>query len=141
VTGENFLIRDHMPATYFAEYQQLRSDLMETLTDEDLTTTLGGNTLSLGAICREIGEIEYSYVESFRTFTQDFTYRNEDPGSRRASRHSSRGMRSSIATCWRPSQPCRMKTPADGGSRVATSTRTISPRSRRPSSTSIARRC
>jgi hypothetical protein len=79
VTGDNFLIRDHMPATYFAEYQQLRSDLMEILSDEDLSTTLGGNTLSLGALCREIGEIEYAYVESFRTFTQDFTYRNEDP--------------------------------------------------------------
>jgi hypothetical protein len=79
VTGENFLIRDHMPATFFAEYQELRSVLLENLTDEDLATRLGGDTLSLGAICREIGEIEYTYVESFRTFTQDFSYRNEDP--------------------------------------------------------------
>jgi hypothetical protein len=30
-------------------------------------------------LCREIGEIEYAYVESFRTFRQDFGYRNLDP--------------------------------------------------------------
>ena len=79
MAGDNSLIREHLPATFFAEYQQLRSDLMDALSDEDLAVTLGGSTPSLGALCREIGEIEYAYVESFRLFTQDFGYRNEDP--------------------------------------------------------------
>jgi hypothetical protein len=72
------LIRDHLKATYFEEYQGLRGQLMATLTDDDLAFDLGGETATLGALCREIGEIERAYVESFQTFTQDFGYRNED---------------------------------------------------------------
>lgn len=53
---------------------------MEILGDEDLSLRLGGGTASLGALCREIGEIERAYAESFRTFRQDFAYRNSDPG-------------------------------------------------------------
>ena len=36
--------------------------------------------MSLGALCREIGEIEHAYIESFKSFRQDFSYRNGDPG-------------------------------------------------------------
>jgi len=75
----NSLIREHMPATFFDEYQGLRSDLMATLSDDDLTVTLGGATPSLGVLCRQIGDIEHAYVESFRTFTTDFGYTNPDP--------------------------------------------------------------
>jgi hypothetical protein len=68
-----------MPATYFYEYQQLRTELIEILADDDLGYRVGGSSASLGALCREIGEIEHSYVESFRTFRQDFDYRHPDP--------------------------------------------------------------
>jgi hypothetical protein len=34
----------------------------------------------LGALCLQIGEVEQAYIQSFRTFQQDFSYRNEDPG-------------------------------------------------------------
>lgn len=68
-----------MPATFFGEYQALRDELLEILTDDDLGFRVGGGSASLGALCREIGEIEHSYVESFRTFRQDFGYRNPDP--------------------------------------------------------------
>jgi hypothetical protein len=27
-----------------------------------------------------MGEVEYAYIESFKTFKQDFSYRNEEPG-------------------------------------------------------------
>jgi hypothetical protein len=77
--GSNSLIRDHMPTTYFAEYQALRADLMATLSDDDLAFALGGSTMTLGALCHAIGDIEHAYVESFRTFTQDFGYTNPDP--------------------------------------------------------------
>jgi hypothetical protein len=67
-----------MAATYFGEYQALRNELLEILSDGDLGFRIGGTSASLGALCREIGEVEHSYVESFRTFRQDFAYRNAD---------------------------------------------------------------
>ena len=75
----NPLIRDHLKETFFEEYHSLRGQLMAILADDDLRFQLGGESATLGALCREIGQIEYAYVESFRTFTQDFGYRNEDP--------------------------------------------------------------
>jgi hypothetical protein len=75
----NSLVQVHMPATYFGVYQELRGELMAILSDDDLAVRVGGTSASLGALCREIGEIEHSYVESFRTFRQDFGYRNPDP--------------------------------------------------------------
>ena len=52
---------------------------MAILSDEDLGYRIGGANPSLGALCREIGEIERAYIESFTTFAQDFGYRNADP--------------------------------------------------------------
>ncbi len=75
----NSLVQVHMPATYFSVYQELRGELMAILSDDDLAVRVGGTSASLGALCREIGEIEHSYVESLRTFRQDFNYRNPDP--------------------------------------------------------------
>ncbi len=75
----NSIIREYLSATFFREYQALRDELMEILTDDDLGYRVGGASASLGALCREIGEIERAYVESFRNFRQDFGYRNLDP--------------------------------------------------------------
>jgi hypothetical protein len=75
----NSIVRVHMPATFFDSYQVLRDELVEILTDDDLGFRVGGTSASLGALCREIGEIEHSYVESFRTFRQEFDYHNPDP--------------------------------------------------------------
>jgi hypothetical protein len=75
----NSIVGGYLAESFFPEYQGLRDQLMEILDDEDLAQRLGGETVSLGALCREIGEIEHAYVESFRTFRQDFTYRNPDP--------------------------------------------------------------
>lgn len=57
----------------------MRGQLMEVLTDADLGHTLGGETLPLGALCKEIGEVEHAYLESFKTLTQAFDYRHPDP--------------------------------------------------------------
>jgi len=75
----NSLVRVHLPATYFSEYQLLRNELTELLADGDLAFRPGRGAASLGELCREIGEIEHSYVEAFTTFRQDFTWRNPDP--------------------------------------------------------------
>ena len=74
----NSLVRVHLPATFFVDYQGLRDELLAILTDGDLGFRVGGESATLGALCREIGEIEHSYVESLRTFRQDFDYRNPD---------------------------------------------------------------
>jgi hypothetical protein len=75
----NPLIRDHLAATYFAEYQLLRNELVDTLADDDLTYRPSPATATLGELCREIGEIEQSYVDALVTFHQDFGRRTADP--------------------------------------------------------------
>jgi len=52
---------------------------MELLTDDDLQYQPGGTNPSLGTLCREIGETQHSYIQSFKTFTLDFDYRNATP--------------------------------------------------------------
>ena len=44
----------------------------------DLAFRPGPGTLTLGELCREIGDVEHSYVEAFRTFRQDFAWHNPD---------------------------------------------------------------
>jgi hypothetical protein len=64
----------------FQLYQAIRPALMQTLTDQDLDYTPGGANPPLGVLCREIGEVEQSYIDSFKTFKLDFSYRNSTPG-------------------------------------------------------------
>jgi len=75
----NALVRDHLAATYFADYQALRRELTDILDDEDLAFRPAPAAASLGELCREIGDIEHSYIEAFRTFRQDFARRSPDP--------------------------------------------------------------
>ena len=75
----NPLVSDHLAETYFTEYQELRPQLMALLTDADLAFRPGPATFTLGALCREIGEVEHSYVDALRTFRQDFAWTNPDP--------------------------------------------------------------
>jgi hypothetical protein len=79
----NGLLRQHLESTFFVEYQALRDQVMEVLSEADLARDLGGGTQTLGALCREIGEVEHAYVDSFRTFRRDFSYRYPDPGIER----------------------------------------------------------
>ncbi len=74
----NSIITGYYPT--FEMYQALRDQLMEILTDADLAYTPGGANPPLGALCRELGEVEYAYIQSFKTFTLDFSYRNPEPG-------------------------------------------------------------
>lgn len=74
----NTIIKDYYPL--FQRYQALRDQLMEMLTDGDLAYRVAGDaTPALGALCRDIGDTEYSYIQSFKTCTQDFSYHNPDP--------------------------------------------------------------
>ncbi len=54
--------------------------LLDTLSDADLSFNPGGQNMTLGALCREMGETEYSYIQSLKTFKQDWSYRNTEAG-------------------------------------------------------------
>ena len=73
----NSILTDYFPM--FRMYQALRTQLMDSLSDDDLGYTPGGANLPLGALCVEIGETEHAYVQSFKTFAIDFSYRNPEP--------------------------------------------------------------
>jgi hypothetical protein len=61
------------------EQTAMRDEMLDLFSDDDLKHTLGGDTLSVSALFREMGEVEVSYTQSFKTFKQDFDYRNPDP--------------------------------------------------------------
>lgn len=73
----NNLVTQYFPI--FKLYQAVRGQLLEVLTDEDLKYELGGETLPLGALCKEIGEVQQAYIDSFKTLTQNFDYHHPDP--------------------------------------------------------------
>ncbi len=56
----------------------LRDEIVNGLTDADLLFTPGGDAMTLGALCREMGEVEKAYADSFKNFTQTFSYRHPD---------------------------------------------------------------
>lgn len=74
----NSIITNHYPI--FEHYQAIRNQLMEILVDEDLAYHPGGKNRPLGELCLEIGNVQHSYIQSFKTFEHDFDYRNEEPG-------------------------------------------------------------
>ena len=59
--------------------QAIRAELMAALSDADLAFRLPGDNPTLGALCREMGQVEQSYIDSFRTLKQDWNYPAVDP--------------------------------------------------------------
>ena len=58
----------------------MRSQLLDLLRDADLAFSSGGQNMALGALLREMGDIEHSYIQSLKTFKQDWSYRNTEAG-------------------------------------------------------------
>ncbi len=58
----------------------MRSQLLDILSDADLAFSPGGQNMTLGALCREVGESEYSYIQSLKTFKQDWSYHTTEAG-------------------------------------------------------------
>ncbi|MBI1257096.1 MAG: hypothetical protein GC204_06470 [Chloroflexi bacterium] len=54
--------------------QAIREELMAMLSDADLAFKLPGSNPTLGALCREMGQVEQSYIDSFKTLKQDWNY-------------------------------------------------------------------
>ncbi len=74
----NRLVQNQLEVLH--QTQSMRNDLMNILTDEDLHYRLPGKNITLGELCREMGEVEHVYIESFKTFKLDLSYRNLEPG-------------------------------------------------------------
>ena len=58
--------------------QGMRSQLLDILSDADLAFTPGGQNMTLGALCRQMGETEYSYIQSLKTLKQEWSYRHPE---------------------------------------------------------------
>ena len=56
----------------------MRSQLFDLLNDADLAFTPGGQNMTMGALCREMGEIEYAYTQSLKTFKHEWSYHNNE---------------------------------------------------------------
>lgn len=65
----------------------MRTEILNALTDADLTFSPGGANMTLGELCREMGEVQHSYVQSLKTFTQDWNYKNTEAGLDRSVHH------------------------------------------------------
>lgn len=57
----------------------VRDRMLDLVTDDDLGYKLAGDNPSLGALFCNIGQIQQSYTESFKTFTHSFDYPAVDP--------------------------------------------------------------
>jgi len=54
----------------------MRSQLFDILSDADLAFTPGGQNMTVGALCREMGETEYAYIQSLKALKQEWSYRH-----------------------------------------------------------------
>jgi hypothetical protein len=58
----------------------MRNGLLDVLTDADLSFNPGGQNMTLGALWKEMGEVEHAYLQSLSSFKTDFSYRNAEAG-------------------------------------------------------------
>ncbi|MDQ2715079.1 MAG: hypothetical protein M3Z08_09245 [Chloroflexota bacterium] len=58
----------------------MRSQLLDSLSDADLAFSPGGQNTALGTLFREMGETEHAYIQSLKTFKQEWSYRNTEAG-------------------------------------------------------------
>ena len=59
-------------------YVGLRDQLFDIINDADLACTPGGDNPTLGALCKELGEVHQAYAQSFHNFKVDFSWRSDD---------------------------------------------------------------
>jgi uncharacterized damage-inducible protein DinB len=74
----NRFVQEHWPV--WEATQAMRGQLMNILDNGDLAYSPGGDNLSLGALCVEMGEVEHIYIQSFKTHKVDWSYKQGEPG-------------------------------------------------------------
>src|SRR6266702_2050583 len=58
--------------------QGMRSQMFDLLSDADLAFHPGGQNMTLGALCRQMGETEHAYIQSLKAFQQRWSYRHTE---------------------------------------------------------------
>ncbi len=71
----------HLIEQEFQGLRNLRDQLLDVITDDDLAYRLPGNNLTLGELCVEMGQTQQIYTQSFKTFEQDWGYRGTEPNA------------------------------------------------------------
>jgi uncharacterized damage-inducible protein DinB len=66
--------------SWIAGSNGLRDAVLSSLSDADLAYSPGGSNMAMGALFREMGETEHSYLQSLKTFSQDWSYHNTEAG-------------------------------------------------------------
>ena len=56
----------------------MRSQMLDILSNADLAFHPGGQNITFGALCRQMGETEHSYIQSLKIFKQEWSYRNTE---------------------------------------------------------------
>src|SRR5436305_1257770 len=51
----------------------LRAQVLDLLSDADLAFSPGGQTLTFGALWRELGDVEYAYSQALQTFRHEWS--------------------------------------------------------------------
>jgi hypothetical protein len=75
----NRIMREHYPL--FRMYQSLRDQMMGLLSEADLAFTPGSPNPPLGDLCREMGEVQQAYIESFSSWAFSHSYHGSAPAS------------------------------------------------------------
>ena len=65
---------------WLEEVRGMRLQLLDILSNADLAFSPGGQNITLGALLRKMGDIEHSYIQSLKTFKQDWSYHNTEAG-------------------------------------------------------------
>lgn len=58
----------------------MRDAALSRLDDADLEFSPGGDNLTFGEFLKEFGDIQYSYLQSLKTLSHDWSYRNDEAG-------------------------------------------------------------
>jgi len=80
-TGEdqmNRSIQERWP--WLEEVRGMRSQLLDILSNADLAFSPGGQNMKLGALLRQMGDLEHAYIQSLKTSLQDWSYHNTEAG-------------------------------------------------------------
>ncbi len=56
----------------------MRSELLDLLSDADLAFTPGGQNMPFAALCREMAETEYTYIQSLKTLKHQWSYQQTE---------------------------------------------------------------
>ena len=65
---------------WLEEVRGMRLQLLDILSNADLAFSPGGQNITLGALLRKMGDLEHSYIQSLKTFKQDWSYHNTEAG-------------------------------------------------------------